>query len=356
MRPMFQRLCGLFVVLLLSGCGGGSHPPSSPARYSIADLSAAPGGGLNEAIALNNAGEVVGSTSLAPGVSHAAAYRDGRVADLGTLPGDAVAVAFSVNDRGDIVGYSFGPGEMHFFEFRAGRLQDISRLNGALPKDAVLLDSPRLGPSGELFGTLYRSDRTFEGFLWRDGVLTLLGARSGIVDINARGQTLIGDSTGTTARYFLMASGKTSEIIGLSGTGLMPRKLGDTGEIVGAQENAGRQRAFVFRGGRVTDLGVLPGDDISEASDINAAGVIAGTSGPFYSDNPGGGSGQPDRHSKAVLWENGKIVDLNTGLAANSGWELLRASAINNRGQVLGEGSHNGRRAAFLLTPSAEPK
>jgi len=43
------------------------------------------------------------------------------------------------------------------------------------------------------------------------------------------------------------------------------------------------------------------------------------------------------------------MVDLNSLLPANSGWTLTQASAINNEGQIVGYGIHNGATHAFLL-------
>jgi probable HAF family extracellular repeat protein len=52
----------------------------------------------------------------------------------------------------------------------------------------------------------------------------------------------------------------------------------------------------------------------------------------------------------AVGWQDGKFCDLNKLLPRGSGWELVTASAINSRGEVLGNGVHNGNSRAFLLT------
>src|SRR5437016_1723317 len=51
----------------------------------------------------------------------------------------------------------------------------------------------------------------------------------------------------------------------------------------------------------ILDLGLLPGDDFSFARDINNAGQIVGTS---YGDS--GAS------SRAFIWENGTMKDLET--------------------------------------------
>jgi probable HAF family extracellular repeat protein len=45
------------------------------------------------------------------------------------------------------------------------------------------------------------------------------------------------------------------------------------------------------------------------------------------------------------------LTDLNDFLPPDSGWTLIGASAINDQGQIVGYGQHNGQTRAFLLTP-----
>jgi probable HAF family extracellular repeat protein len=45
------------------------------------------------------------------------------------------------------------------------------------------------------------------------------------------------------------------------------------------------------------------------------------------------------------------MLDLNNLIPANSGWFLQAANAINDKGQIVGEGTLNGQIEAFLLTP-----
>jgi probable HAF family extracellular repeat protein len=90
-------------------------------------------------------------------------------------------------------------------------------------------------------------------------------------------------------------------------------------------------------------LGVLPGHYRSEAHGINNKGQIVGWSAIVYRINP---------DPRAFLCSDGILVDLNQLLPPNCGWMLLKANGINDAGQIVGTGLHNGKRHAFLLSPA----
>jgi probable HAF family extracellular repeat protein len=89
----------------------------------------------------------------------------------------------------------------------------------------------------------------------------------------------------------------------------------------------------------MVDLGVLSGGDYSEALDVNNSGQVVG-----YSNNE-------DDDWRPFLYEDGQMIDLNSLLPAESGWTLEFAYAINDRGEIVGEGSFEGRERGFLLDP-----
>ena len=61
----------------------------------------------------------------------------------------------------------------------------------------------------------------------------------------------------------------------------------------------------------------------------------------------------PRAAPRAFLSDAGEaMVDLNALLPADSGWVLLSANAINDAGQIAGEGIFGGEVRAFLLTPA----
>jgi probable HAF family extracellular repeat protein len=52
-----------------------------------------------------------------------------------------------------------------------------------------------------------------------------------------------------------------------------------------------------------------------------------------------------------VLWNGESFSDLNDLIPSISGWELEEAGDINEQGQIVGKGKHNGVYGAFLLNP-----
>ncbi|HTI69001.1 MAG TPA: hypothetical protein VMF06_03500 [Candidatus Limnocylindria bacterium] len=99
------------------------------------------------------------------------------------------------------------------------------------------------------------------------------------------------------------------------------------------------KHAFIYRGQELEDLGTLSGGTHSSAIEINDAGQVIGVS------TVAGGS------TRAFLWENNALTDLNSMLPENSGWVLTNAAAINRYGQIVGQGLFQGVAHAFLLSP-----
>jgi probable HAF family extracellular repeat protein len=88
------------------------------------------------------------------------------------------------------------------------------------------------------------------------------------------------------------------------------------------------------------DLGALRPGLASVALGINGSGQVVGY----------GEIGNGETH--AFLWSDGTgMTDLNSQIDPAAGWELMRADGINEAGQIVGLGSHNGVLRSFLLTP-----
>ena len=79
-----------------------------------------------------------------------------------------------------------------------------------------------------------------------------------------------------------------------------------------------------------------------EIHDMNNCGQIVGAHHPVEFFKP-----------HAFLISGGTAVDLNSQIPAGSGWRLGVATAINDTGEIVGVGRHNGLQHAFLLEPTS---
>ncbi len=149
--------------------------------------------------------------------------------------------------------------------------------------------------------------------------------------------------------------GDVHNVIGtLGGISSEATGINDHGLVVGWSNVANPQypnspgptHAFLYGpDGKMNDLGVLPGYQNSGAASINSLGQIVGSATNNLTDL-----------GRAVLFEDGKVIDLNSLLPANSGWLLQDATAINDSGQVLGWGTYNGTSESFLLNLETVPE
>ena len=130
--------------------------------------------------------------------------------------------------------------------------------------------------------------------------------------------------------------------------GTLPGDTGSTATAINAsgqvvRESYGRsftQHAFLYSAGTMKRLGALSSDTGSSAAGINASGQIVGHS--YDSSDT----------FRAFLYSKGKMVDLTARLPAGSRWKLMKATGINDSGQICGKGEIIGQTHAFLLTPS----
>ena len=116
--------------------------------------------------------------------------------------------------------------------------------------------------------------------------------------------------------------------------------LNNAGQVAG-----GDGHAFLWSGGKKTDLGVLPPEGIEDfahsvAYGINNRGQVVGSSGSFGAIFMSGLV-----FSRGFLYQNGRLRQLTQ---RNSSFEPY---AINNKGQIAGNGTLHGQPHDFLLTP-----
>ncbi len=105
------------------------------------------------------------------------------------------------------------------------------------------------------------------------------------------------------------------------GAHFAPFDINNRDEIVGYQWGEG-DRATLWRDGTLIDIGALPGAEASRATAINNRSEVVG-----YSDDYTGQTG-----SGAFLWRNGAMTRLGTV----DPYTVGQATDINDRGQIVG--------------------
>jgi len=308
---------------------------SRPLRYSVVDL------GPMWPSAINDRGQVAGYAPTTGGRLHAVLWQSGKRTDLGTLPGFADSYALSLNATGQVTGYADDVGQggdgtrrYRAFLWRDGRMQDL----GSLPDHALSLGLG-INAAGEVTGIALPSARPEDPnphrvFLWCGGRMQDLGDfgddRCVVLGINRRGQI-----AGQARRHaVLWEGGKVRDLGTLPGTSESAAfGLNERGQVVGYSGHA-----FLWEEGRLRDLGTLGGAQ-SLAAGINEGGQAVGV------------SQTRDGDLRAFLWDGSRLQDLNRLLPEGSPWVAQLATSINRQGQIVGVGERNGTFSAFLLTP-----
>jgi probable HAF family extracellular repeat protein len=328
--------------------------------YSTIDLGTL-GGTSSNAGAVNGVGQVIGQSSTAVGYNHAFLWQNGSMTDLGTLGGLRSGAA-DINDSGQIVGLSTPTGSTvnHAFLWQNGGMSDLGTLGGDFSF------AQAINNHGQIVGEAKTASGAYHDFVWESGVMydldALLPVNSGwvtkidTIDINDNGQiTGTGLFNGLQRAFLISDNDGTFANGGLTITNLGTLAAGSSGgyginnlsQVVGwSNATAGNPHAFRYSAGVMTDLKTLIGNpttgvNTSYAYAINDAGQIVGNS--VY-DSTG--------NYHAVLWQNGKINDLNKQLPRGSAWVLGYAYDINGTGRIVGGGSIGGQTHAFLMVPS----
>jgi probable HAF family extracellular repeat protein len=289
-----SRLRNCVVVLVFCIARGTNLYPQVEAkakhhRYELIDLGTAggPNSGMStQAVSINRHGRAVGAADLAihdpydPNcfnsdcfVSHAYAWKNDTATDLGALAPGVSSFAIAVNDFGLIGGVS-----------ENGMIDPLT----GFPEVIAVA--------------------------WKDGNIISLG-------------TFGGNQSATGGRV-----GDRGEIVGGALNDILDPFANDFSLTFLLVPGATQCHAFLWRNGKIQDLGTLGGPD-SVGAQVNDRGQVIGNSYTNATVNPVTQLPTLD----PFFWEDGHMIDLGS-LGGNSGV----ADWMNNRGQVVGGSNLEG--------------
>jgi len=342
------------------------------------DLGTLPGGNNSIAYWVSDSGLVFGNSDdggvdAVTGLQdfEGVVWKNGQILNMGTLGVNFVGPN-AMNDRRQVVGIALNaiPDQFSFiglgtqtraFLWQGGVMLDLGTLGGpdgwasSINEEGVitgwaLVNSTPNPVTGQ---------PTQHPFLWRDGTMVDLGTLGGTLAvvgspnnggsggaINNRGQ-VVGTSnlSGDLIHHaFLWDRGELIDLNTLGGDNSEAWWINDSGQIVGRADLPGSQihHAFLWQDGKMFDLGSSPDWPCSTAIDVSSRGQVIIDTGVC---GVGGGGG--------LLWDHGKLYDLNTLVPPNSGLAIGDVNFINDHGEIAATGVlPNGDQHAVLLIPA----
>jgi probable HAF family extracellular repeat protein len=391
-----------YVILLaaLAGCGDEapvpqpiealSHQESSP-EYRVIKFTSTLGGASSRGSDISAQGWVAGFSNLADGTRHATLWRDGSLIDLRTLGGPHSNVQWhGLNNAGMVVGiaetaetdslgeaWSCAP----FFPFASGKV-----CRGFVWEDGVMTALPTLGGThgyatsvnarGQIVGwaeTLVRDPTCdsptqilqFRAVLWEPkhdrktelppypgdstSAATAINNRGQVVGISGECDVAVGRFSARHA--VLWDEGTVTDLGNLGGTSWhTPTAINQRGDVVGFSNPAAAGdlngdflvRAFLWtRQDGMQPIGRLPGDSTSQARGVNARRQVVGVSTSF------------EGISRAFLYDDGSMWNLNALVEPGFADSLVSAQDINDAGQITGTllERSTGRLLPFVAIP-----
>lgn len=325
----------LLTVVAVAAGGLSVAAPAGAASYRVVDLGTL-GGASSGATDLNDAGAVVGWSRTAAGRIHAVVWRAGHIVDIGTLGGPRSS-ATSISNTFAVVGTStrVAGGEPHAFLWRANQ--------GAM-HNLGLPHPVRIGDTGAIIGNATNAaGESVAAYRTQHGWIRLpLNGFDGShgEDVNDAGTavgTLFDDPHGSAP--FVYQSGVLTVLPSVpTAAETSADAVNDAGQIAGQTFDP---LGIVLWDGSSWHPIPTPALVEPEIRDMNDCAQIVGAHHPVEFFKP-----------HAFLIADGTGVDLNSRIPPGSGWRLGVATAVNDAGEIVGVGRHNGHQHAFLLEPT----
>ena len=259
-------------------------------------------GGYSEATAINDGGVIVGWSKLTSGALRAVRWQNGVRRNLGTL-GGRNSQATGINALGVIVGWSeTASGAKHAFVWKNGVMTDIGTLGG--PTSVAT----GINRGGAVVGASKTATGETHAFKWKDGVFKDLGTHntefSEATAVNTKGQIVgrlgprldaVGEELDWTSSFLYYQEVMRVIVSGGQRPTTQARGISAGGVVVGMQEDVraevdGAVDAWVWENGVKQQLPEFASTSYSAANGVNLAGTIVG-----YSRTAGG-------DQKAVRW------------------------------------------------------
>jgi probable HAF family extracellular repeat protein len=311
--------------------------------------------------------------------AYAAKAPQWTITDIGGLPSPFGNTSFAeaVNNRGEVTGWSYS-GQFvpvhHGFLWSNGEMQDLGVPEGmyesnmtALNNHGVVVGAASGPPHG---GSMVA--------VWKDGQWFVPGVEGSAFDVNDHGVAVGYFMNGPYTHAFMLKEGVVHDLGTLGGTTSIARAISHQSVVVGNSSLPGDQQrhAFVWEAGVMTDIGTLGGAN-SSARDVNHHGTVVGNSQdatgriiamiydsagmrPLF-NLPGESSAKSINDKGAVvgsmdsgsfLYDDGVLTRLESiPEVIAAGWTRLAPNGINDRGWIVGTGSHNGQSRSFVLMP-----
>jgi probable HAF family extracellular repeat protein len=334
-------------------------PVKAASFYSITDLGTL-GGEESYANAINNSGQVVGWSYTSSGAQRGFLWENNAMTNLGTLPGGNASEARSINNNGDIVGWSTTASDQQHAVLwpENGQIQDIDPTSSNSQANDINDNGQAVGVSdGRAF---IWSNQTGKQNLCPAGNEEPIEVcfTTEALGINNAGQVVYSyQNSFLSSGINLWQNGQ--DISRVNGSYGLSRSaaVNEFGDVAGTENGPCPCSNAFFRplNGSVISLGTLypfrpeEGEQpFSGTRAINNLDQIVGFSGLSQFNQL--------VEQRAFFWEKGNIFDLNNFIANDSGWFLTEATGINDVGQIVGQGTINGKKRAFLLNPVADPK